>query len=184
MRKAVIFLLSFSLFFVFGASIQAAGVSDSIAKKADHAYNSNLKNTALTISYKQKGKQFNYKSRYIPIKDLFGGYVDSVSWDAKKKVALVGNQGKVFVLNVSGKEITPLSNQIVAPTEWTRISKGSVEIKASVIAYVFDRYGNTYKDKEREAWREKLDFLDIKETDGLPGIRDGYLHVSLTYNDK
>ncbi|WP_165263977.1 hypothetical protein [Paenibacillus sp. M-152] len=33
MRKAVIFLLSFSLFFVFGVNIQAAGVSDSIAKK-------------------------------------------------------------------------------------------------------------------------------------------------------
>lgn len=184
MRKTVVFLLSFSLFFVFGASIQAAGVSDSIAKKADHAYNSNLKNTALTISYKQEGEQFDYKSQYIPLKDLFSGYVDSVSWDAKKKVALVENQGKVFVLNVSGKEIIPLSNQIVAPTEWTRISKGSVEVKASVIAYVFDRYGDSYNDKEREAWEEKLNFLDIKETDGLPGIRDGYFHISLTYNDK
>lgn len=33
MRKAVIFLLSFSLFFVLGGIIQAASVSDSIAKK-------------------------------------------------------------------------------------------------------------------------------------------------------
>ncbi|KEO77635.1 hypothetical protein MKN04_16220 [Paenibacillus polymyxa] len=59
MRKIIYFLLSFSLFFVFGASIQAAGVSNSIAKKADHTYNSNLKNTALTISYKQMGLTAN-----------------------------------------------------------------------------------------------------------------------------
>jgi hypothetical protein len=63
---------------------------------------------------------------------------------AKKKVVLVKNQGKAFVLILSGKAVVPSSNEVVVPTDWIRMSKGSVEIKASVIAYVFDRYGDSY----------------------------------------
>jgi hypothetical protein len=88
------------------------------------------------------------------------------------------------VLNFSEKNIVASDNQVVIPKEWIRMYKGRSEINAFVVAYLFEKYADSYSDKERDQWEEDLSFLDIKESEGLPGARDGYLHVDILYNNE
>ncbi|WDM23817.1 hypothetical protein [Paenibacillus polymyxa] len=94
------------------------------------------------------------------------------------------NQGSELILNASGGTIGYAENQVVAPSEWIRISNGSIQIKSSVVAYIFDREGDAYKDSEREEWKDKLSFLNIKETVGLPDVKSNGLFVNVVYNNK
>ncbi|MHA0856906.1 hypothetical protein [Paenibacillus sp. CMAA1364] len=185
MRKSLstLSLLFLMLIFITN-SATAATSNDSIVKRAESLYKPTLTKLSLDIIQGTNHKKHTYNSKYIPLKDLFNGYVDSLSWDGKKKTVVVKNEGSELIFNFSNNKMTESSNQIVIPSDWIRLTNGTSEINASVITYIFDRYGEPGKDLERDDWKEKLNFLDIKEMDGLSGISDGYLHVGVAYNKK
>ncbi|MFT9370373.1 hypothetical protein [Paenibacillus polymyxa] len=184
MRKTFVTMLSLCLILVLSTTSYAASSKQSLEKNANKIYSSSLKKTFLVISRDQMKKEYNYNSGYIPVKDLFRDYVDSITWDGKKKIVVIKNQGSELILNASGGMIRSADNQVVAPSEWIRLSNGSIQIKSSVVAYIFDREGDAYKDSEREEWKDKLSFLNIKETVGLPDVKSDGLFVNVVYNNK
>ena len=40
-----------------------------------------------------------------------------------------------------------------------------------------------WDNKNKTEWQEKLRFLGIKGTSALPGVKDGYLHVYVTFEE-
>ncbi|BBI32115.1 stalk domain-containing protein [Cohnella abietis] len=176
------FFITISIFLLFlftvnNVTFASNPKGDTLLDRAMNAYNPELKNTHLRVVQDKKVKEFKYKEQFIPVRDLFGPYVDSIKWDNKTKIAVVSNNSSELVLNFSGKNIVAKENQVVLPTEWIRVNKGRIEINAFVVAYLFDKYSDSYGDNERDQWEEELAFLDIKESEGIPGVRDGYLHV-------
>ncbi|WKL04296.1 hypothetical protein Q0F98_14905 [Paenibacillus amylolyticus] len=99
----------------------------------------------------------------------------------KEKITTIKNQDQELILNFSGKKITAGNNQVVFPQEWVKLNKGVSSIDAFVLAYIFEVAADD-SDQERLDWEEKLSFLDIKETTGLPGL-DKYMHVFVEFND-
>jgi hypothetical protein len=144
-------------------------------------YNTELKKTALHVTQGDELKEYFYETTYIPIRDLFKGF--PISWDNERKVATVKNLEFELVLKFSNKEITASSNQVILPSDTVRLSKGTSQINAFALAYIFDKYGDAVEDPERNIWKEKLDFLDI-ETEGVSGVRDGYMHVYVVYKSQ
>lgn len=102
-------------------------------------------------------------------------------WDGKNKITKIKNRGQELILNFSGKEITASKNQVVLPEDWVQLNNGVSTINAFVLAYIFEEYADD-SDQERVDWEEKLEFLDIKQTTGIPGV-DRYMHVFVEFND-
>ena len=184
MKKGISLLLTISLLFILSANVLASTPNSAFAQKAKNIYNPLLKKTVLNVSQNDVGKEYHYNSIYIPVKDLFANHVQAITWDNVRKIILVKNQGSELVLNFSGKEFKVSNNQVVLPTEWIKLENGRAGINCFVLAYIFDRNADSLKDKEREAWKDKLSFLNIDWTDGLPGVNDGYMHVSVNYNNR
>ncbi|MDU4697848.1 MULTISPECIES: hypothetical protein [Paenibacillus] len=176
---ALLFSMAFLSTFPFQTIVQAGDYS--LVKAAAQVYNTDLKKTALHVTQDDELKEYFYDTTYIPIRDLFQGY--TISLDKNQKVATVKNQDSELVLNFSGQEIKPSANQVVLSSDTVRLSKGIAEISAFAITYIFDKYGDAIEDPERDAWKEKLSFLNI-ETEGISGVRDGYMHVYVVYLDQ
>jgi len=183
MNKVIGIMICLMLFTVsMSNSVQAA---DSLRTRAMNAYNPALTKTILSmgeIGDKKTNIERKYNSQYIPVKDAFGPYVDSLVWNKATKVVTVKNNGKEMILNFSGKKVTGKTNQVVLPGNWTKLVNGQATINGSILTYLFDEYGSSYNDMERDQWQEQLSFLNIDHTDGIPGVRDGYMHVYLAYN--
>jgi hypothetical protein len=183
-RITSIFALSLSLL-LFGTMTYATSPTDkTLIQRADAAYNPDKTYTFLYIKQEENVKEYKYKAKYIPIRDLFVSHVESVKWDNKSKVAEIKNDGSTLIFNLSNKKMVSSDSKIVLPKEWIRISQGRVEINSSIVAYLFDKYSESYKDVERDAWEKKLSFLGIKETEAIPGAQDKYLYVYVTYGKK
>ncbi|MEK4055934.1 stalk domain-containing protein [Paenibacillus sp. FSL F4-0087] len=150
-------------------------------ERAAYTYNPSLKKIELNITKDHKLTRTTYNSTYVPMKDVFKQSGATFNWDGKKKITTVKNQGQELILNFSGKEITAGKNQVVLPREWVQLKNGVSSIDAFVLAYIFEVAANE-SDQERVDWEEKLKFLDIKETTGLPGL-DKYMHVFVEFND-
>ncbi|MGF7048157.1 hypothetical protein J2T13_002664 [Paenibacillus sp. DS2015] len=180
MKKTCALLLSICL--MLGMSTVLSAKAAPLEKRAAQAYNSSLKKTELNVSANNKLTTTDYNSIYIPIKDIFKNHVDAVKWDNKKKIAIVKNQGSELILNFSGKELKATENQVILPKSWTKLSNGSAGINVFVLAYLFEIYADD-SDKERLKWAEKLSFLDIKQTEGIGGAKDGVMHIFVVYND-
>ncbi|SEK75915.1 MULTISPECIES: stalk domain-containing protein [unclassified Paenibacillus] len=150
-------------------------------ERAAYTYNPSLKKIELNITKDHKLTRTTYNSTYVPMKDVFKQSGATFNWDGKKKITTVKNQGQELILNFSGKEITAGKNQVVLPREWVQLKNGVSSIDAFVLAYIFEVAADE-SDQERVDWEEKLKFLDIKETTGLPGL-DKYMHVFVEFND-
>ena len=137
------------------------------------------------ISQGGKEEAYQYQSEYVPIRDVFGGRVERIRWNGKTKTAEIVNGGKTLVFNFSDEEPESTDTKIVLPKEWIRLSDGRTEIHAALLSYLFDREMSMQPDvdEEREAWRERLGFLGIKSTSALPGVRDDYLYVYLSFEE-
>ncbi|CAM3240702.1 hypothetical protein HP548_26470 [Paenibacillus taichungensis] len=150
-------------------------------ERAAYTYNPSLKKIELNITKDHKLTRTTYNSTYVPMKDVFKQSGATFNWDGKKKITTVKNQGQELILNFSGKEITAGKNQVILPREWVQLKNGVSSIDAFVLAYIFEVAADE-SDQERVDWEEKLKFLDIKETTGLPGL-DKYMHVFVEFND-
>lgn len=182
MKKIIGIIICLVLFTV--SISNSAQAADSLRTRAINVYNPALTKTTLSvgeIGNKQTNIERKYNSQYIPAKDAFAPYVDSLVWNKSTKVVSVKNGGKEMILNFSGKKIIGKTNQVVLPSNWTKLVNGQATINGSILAYLFDEYGSSYNDMERDQWQEKLSFLNIDHTDGIPGVRDGYMHVYLAY---
>lgn len=125
-----------------------------------------------------------YDSRYVPVKDLFGGQVEAIRWNAAAKTVSIANKGKTAILNFSGKKITAKKGEVVLPATWSKMENGKALIDIYTLTYVLDRYGDVFDDAERVAWGEKLDFLGIEYAETLPVIRSSDVLVYVTFEDK
>jgi len=125
-----------------------------------------------------------YDSRYIPVKDLLGGQVDAIRWNAADKTVSIMNEGRTAILNFSGKKIAAKENEIVLPATWSKMENGKALIDLYTLTYVLDRYGDAFDDAERAAWGEKLDFLGIQYAETLPVIRSSDVLIYVTFEDK
>lgn len=163
----------------------AAPEGETLPERARNAYDAMRPHTYLRINQGETVEEFKYKSEYVPIRDLFAGRVDKIKWNGKTKTAEVVHGGKTLVFNFSDSELEGTDTKIVLPKEWIRLSDGKAEIHAAVLAYLFDREASyAIEDEERDEWRERLSFLGIKETSALPGVRDDYLYIYLTFGEK
>lgn len=129
-------------------------------------------------------KATSYDSRYIPVKDLFGGQVEAIRWNATAKTVSIVNEGKTAILNFSGKKIAAKKGEIVLPATWSKMENGKALIDIYTLTYVLDRYGDAFDDAERAAWGEKLDFLGIRYAETLPVIRSSDVQIYVTFEDK
>lgn len=127
-----------------------------------------------------------YKSKFVPLKDLFRNTSSTVQWDNKRKIATVANDGKKLLLNFSSDPLTPKEGELVAPRTWIKMQDGQTMIDIYVLTYILHRYGNVkvdgklYKDTEREEWNEKLNFLGIKYSEWVPEVKAGTMHIYVT----
>lgn len=96
-------------------------------------------------------------------------------------VNTIKNQGKELILNFSGKDIVVGKSHITLPQDWVQLKNGVSSIDAFVLAYIFEVAADD-SDQERVNLEEKLKFLDIKGTTGLPGF-DKYMYVFVEFND-
>lgn|GEM_PF-618984 len=184
MKRIISLLLMLSL--VVSVSSVASALDQSLLdlpfkKRAANVYNPSLKKVLLDISKDNKLTTTQHNSIYVPMKDVFKQSGATFNWDGKKKITTVKNQGQELILNFSGKEITAGKNQVVLPREWVQLKNGVSSIDAFVLAYIFEVSADD-SDQERVDWKEKLNFLDIKGTAGLPGL-DKYMHVNVQFND-
>jgi hypothetical protein len=131
-------------------------------ERAANVYNPSLKKVLLDISKDNKLTTTQHNSIYVPMKDVFKQSGATFNWDGKKK-------------------ITTVKNQVVLPREWVQLKNGVSSIDAFVLAYIFEVSADD-SDQVRVDWKEKLNFLDIKGTAGLPGL-DKYMHVNVQFND-
>ncbi|ANF95792.1 stalk domain-containing protein [Paenibacillus bovis] len=159
----------------------AAASSDPFVQKAKSVYAGTLTRSSLLITG-PSAKEKVYSTIYIPVKDIFKGYADQITWDSKRKIAIVKKGDSEMILNFSDQSISSSDHQIVLPESWVKMQNGAASINALVLSYVFDRYGESYNDLQREQWKEKLYFLDIQYVDPFPGGKDGIMHVNVTYN--
>ncbi|WP_145323431.1 stalk domain-containing protein [Paenibacillus xylanexedens] len=150
-------------------------------ERAAYTYNPSLKKVELNITAHDKLTTTTYNSVYVPVKDIFKASGATIKWDGKKKITTIKNQDQELILNFSEKKVTAGKNQVVLPQEWVKLNKGVSSIDAFVIAYIFEVAADD-SDQERLDWEEKLSFLDIKETTGLPGL-DKYMHVFVEFNN-
>lgn len=125
-----------------------------------------------------------YDSRYIPVKDLFGGQVEAIRWNSAAKTVSIANEGRTAILNFSGKKIAAKENEIVLPATWSKMENGKALIDLYTLTYVLDRYGDAFDDAERAAWGKKLDFLGIQYAETLPVIRSSDVQIYVTFKDK
>ncbi|WP_027093408.1 stalk domain-containing protein [Cohnella thermotolerans] len=186
MNKKLIALCAMALsLLMFGAIASAATpTGKTLLERAKNAYSPARTYTVLHINQGKTEKEFKYKAAYVPIKDLFDTRVSGIKWDNKTKIAEVTSAGKTLVFNFSNQKLESSDTKIVLPKEWIRMSQGRTEINSSVVAYLFDKYSASYKDKERDEWEEKLSFLGIKESEAVPGVKDSYLYVYVTFEEK
>lgn len=162
--------------------VSAASAKDSsLLDRAAHEYNSTLQKTQLNVTKNDKLTTTNYKSIYIPVKDVFKNSGTSIKWDNKKKITTLKKNGSELILNFSGKKISATKNQVLLPQEWIQLKKGVSSINAFVLAYIFDEYADD-SDSERIKWMNQLEFLDIKKTSGIGGV-DGAMHVFVEFQD-
>ncbi|MEJ8306398.1 hypothetical protein [Saccharibacillus sacchari] len=129
-------------------------------------------------------KATSYDSRYIPVKDLFGGQVEAIRWNAAAKTVSIVNKGKTAILNFSGKKIAAKQGEIVLPATWSKMENSKALIDIYTLTYVLDRYGDAFDDAERTAWSEKLDFLGIQYAETLPVIRSSDVQIYVTFEEK
>lgn len=129
-------------------------------------------------------KATSYDNRYIPVKDLFGGQVEAVRWNATARTVSIVNEGKTAVLNFSGKKLAAKKGEIVLPATWSKMENGKALIDIYTLTYVLDRYGDAFDDAERAAWGEKLDFLSIRYAETLPAIRSSDVMIYVTFQEK
>lgn len=155
--------------------------ADSLRTRAEHAYDPVRTKVEVTMLPSEKNDL--YTDTYIPVRDIFASHADSVVWNNKMKTVLITKNGKSAILNFSGKRISADRNEIVLPSTWTKIDNGKTTINAYVFCYLFERYSEAYADAERDAWQNKLNFLGIEQTEGIPGVRDGIMHVYVTFNE-
>lgn len=73
------------------------------------------------------------------------------------------------MINFSNKLIEEADNQIVLPTEWFRFENGRTLINASILCYLFTA-ADTFGDDYRDAWAEKLNFLQFKIPDAMTDL--------------
>lgn len=124
-----------------------------------------------------------YPSRYVPVKELFGGEVDDIRWNPAAKTVSVMQGGRSAVLNFSGRAIVPGEDQVVLPATWTRMEGGRAMIDIYTLAYVLDRYGEAFDDAEREAWNRKLSFLGIASIETVPDVHGSGSSIYVTFAD-
>ncbi|WP_433921722.1 stalk domain-containing protein [Paenibacillus taichungensis] len=184
MKRLVSLLLMLSL--VVSVSSVASALDQSLLdlpfkERAANVYNPSLKKVLLNITKDHKLTTTTYNSIYVPVKDVFKASGATIKWDGKNKVTTIKNQGQELILNFSGKSIAVGKNQVALPQDWVQLKKGESSINAFVLAYIFEVAADE-SDQERVDWEEKLKFLDIKETTGLPGL-DKYMHVFVEFND-
>lgn len=129
-------------------------------------------------------KATSYDTHYIPVKDLFGGQVEAIRWNAAAKTVSISNKGKTAILNFSGKKIAAKEGEIVLPATWSKMENGKALIDIYTLTYVLDRYGDVFDDAERVAWGKKLDFLGIQYAETLPVIRSSDVQIYVTFEDK
>ncbi|MEK3918483.1 stalk domain-containing protein [Paenibacillus sp. FSL K6-2393] len=185
MKRFVSLLLMLTLVVCVG-SVASAALDQSLMdlpfkERAANVYNSSLKKVELSVIKEGKSTKTTYNSIYIPVKDVFKRSGATFEWDGKKKITTIKNEGQELILNFSGKEITAGKNQVVLPQEWVQLKNGVSSIDAFVLVYIFE-YAADDSDQERLEWEEKLNFLEINETTGLPGL-DKYMHVFVQFND-
>ncbi|MDO3413304.1 stalk domain-containing protein [Saccharibacillus sp. CPCC 101409] len=121
-----------------------------------------------------------FKSKFVPLRSVFGKTGDSVKWNNKTKVASIENSGKKFILNFSNIQLTAKEGEVVAPRTWVQMKDGQALIDIYVLTYILDRYGDSYKDSERDQWQESLNFLNIKYMEYIPGVRSHDMNIFIT----
>lgn len=184
MKRLISLLLMLTL--VVGAASVASAKDPSLndvpfKERAAYMYSASIKKSILNVSKSGELTTTTYNSIYIPVKDVFNASGATIMWDGKNKITKIINRGQELILNFSGKEITASKNQVVLPEDWVQLNKGVSTINAFVLAYTFEEYADD-SDQERVDWEEKLEFLDIKQTTGIPGV-DRYMHVFVEFND-
>lgn len=185
MKRIVSLLLMLTLIVGVG-SVASAALDQSLLdlpfkERAANVYKASLKKVELNITKNHKLTTTDYNSVYVPVKDVFKQSGATIQWDGKNKVTTIKNQGKELILNFSGKDIEVGKNQVSLPQDWVQLKNGVSSIDAFVLAYIFEVAADD-SDQERINWEEKLKFLDIKGTTGLPGF-DKYMHVFVEFND-
>lgn len=127
-----------------------------------------------------------YKSKFVPLREVFGYTSSTIKWDGKSKIATVANNGKKLLLNFSANPVIPKAGEVVAPRTWIKLQNGQTMIDLYVLTYILHRYGNVnidgeiYKDTEREEWNKKLDFLGIQYSEWVPELKAGKMHIYVT----
>lgn len=135
------------------------------------------------ISHDDAVEGITYKSKFVPLKDLFRYTSSKIQWDNKKKIATVANQGKKLILNFSNDPVTPKEGEVVATRTWIKMQDGQTMIDLYVLTYILHRYGNVnvdgklYEDTEREEWNKKLNSLGIKYAEWLPEVKAEKMHI-------
>ncbi|UPK41435.1 stalk domain-containing protein [Paenibacillus pabuli] len=184
MKRAISLLLI--LTFVFSVTSIASAKDQStkdltFEERAANMYSPLLKKSILNVTHDNKLTTTTYQSIYIPVKDIFKSTAAIITWDGKKKITTIKNQGQELILNFSGNTVFAEQSQVVLPQEWVQLKNGVSTINAFVLTYIFEHYADE-SDQERVEWEERLEFLDIKQTTGIAGV-DRNMHVFVEFND-
>jgi len=192
MKKWLISLILLVGLTTITSGVFAADFSDySLRTRADKIIATGEKTVVMHISGGKAPRNHSvegtaYKSKFVPLKDLFRYTTSTVQWDNTKKVATVTNKGKKLLLNFSNHSLTPKEGEVVAPRTWVKMQDGQAMIDLYVLTYILHRYGNVnvdgklYEDTEREEWNKKLNFLGIQYAEWLSEVKAERIHIYVT----
>ncbi|WP_172254574.1 stalk domain-containing protein [Saccharibacillus deserti] len=183
------FVYSLVLLVGLTAVTSSAFAADSLRTRADQAVGQGYDKVVLhvvggDIPANTSVKGTKYNSKFVPLRDVFGASADAIKWDNKRKIATVENDGKKLVLNFSDEDLYAKEGEVIVPRTWITMQNGNTMIDVYVIAYILNRYGDSFKDTEREQWNKRLDFLGIEYAESLQGIRNDRMNIYVTLPDK
>ncbi len=128
---------------------------------------------------------------WVPIRDVFGKFMDIISWNSSKKIAYITNNNQELVFNFSGEAVELQDNQFLVPDDHMRLIDGTTHINIYWIAWIFDIHEyEDYSDKdlaarwftpEREELRQSLYFLDIVEMSYIYDMRSNIFNIFIKF---